>query len=62
MIFALCVNKLSGRGWRGPKLRPTPVNPQDRYDKCVDYCQSKAAKVGREDRQVFTAMRFTGYE
>jgi hypothetical protein len=36
MIFALRVNKLSGRSCRGPTLRTTPENPQDRHDKCVE--------------------------
>jgi len=62
MIFALGVNKLSGRSWRGSTMRTTPENPQDRYDKCIEYCQSKAATLGREDQQVFTAMRLIGYE
>jgi hypothetical protein len=62
MISALGVNKLSGRGWRGPTLRITPETPQDRYDKGIEYSQAKAATPGREDRQAFTAMRLSGYE
>ena len=62
MIFALRVNKLSGRSRRGPTLRTTPANPHDRYDKCVEYYQSRAATFGKEDQQGFTATRLIGYE
>jgi hypothetical protein len=56
MIFALRVNRLSGKNWRGPSLRTTPANPQDRFDRCIEYHQPKAATLGREGQQAFTAV------